>query len=71
MKTKSEVFIYSKASTVKMMCLSFMAVAFLSSCDKSNDDVVTNQSSPKGSQKGQLNGQPITYVKKDGLNFSG
>jgi hypothetical protein len=70
MKTKSQVFIYSKASTVKMMCLSFMAVAFLSSCDKSNDDVVTNQSSPKKSEKDSSMDQPITYVKKDGLNFS-
>ncbi len=68
MKTKSKVFFYSKA----VLCLSFMAAAILSSCDKSNDDLSTNTDQPfqkEEVRKGQLNGQPITYIRKDGKNF--
>ncbi|ASW76009.1 peptidase M12 [Chryseobacterium piperi] len=70
MKTKS-IFFYSKAMTKKMICLSLIA-ATLYSCDKSNDDLdtSTNPSSSKEEiKKGQLNGQSITYIRKDGMNF--
>ncbi|MEE6128912.1 M12 family metallopeptidase [Chryseobacterium arthrosphaerae] len=72
MKTKPSVFFYSKALAVKVMGLSLMTAAFLFSCDKSNDDLMTSpdQASRKEEvRKGQLNGQPVTYIKKDGLNF--
>ncbi|WP_312298358.1 M12 family metallopeptidase [Chryseobacterium sp.] len=72
MKTKPRVFFYSKSLAAKVMGLSLMTAAFLFSCDKSNDDLTTSpdQSSQKEEvRKGQLNGQSITYIKKDGLNF--
>ena len=70
MKTKSE--FYSKVLTAKMFCLGLVTAAILSSCDKSNDDLVTNTaqlSQKEEVKKGQFNGQSITYIKKNGLNF--
>lgn len=72
MKTKPSVFFYSKALAVKVMGLSLMTAAFLFSCDKSNDDLMTSPDQASRNEevrKGQLNGQSITYIKKDGLNF--
>lgn len=41
------------------------------SCDKSNDDLVadSNPSSKEETKEGKLNGQSITYIRKDGKNF--
>ncbi|MCL8535440.1 M12 family metallopeptidase [Chryseobacterium gallinarum] len=65
MKTKPKVLISP------IIFAGYMAVAFLSSCDKNNDDPVINtvQTQKEEIRKGQLNGQPITYVRKDGKNF--
>ncbi|MET3035463.1 M12 family metallopeptidase [Chryseobacterium sp. NRRL B-14859] len=66
MKTKSKVLI------LPMICLSFVAAAFLSSCDKNNDNLVADTDQPSSKEevrKGQLNDQPITYVRKEGKNF--
>ena len=45
----------------------------LTSCSKNNEEITSEAQTnalPSGNvQKGQLNGQPITYIKKDGKNF--
>ncbi|PKF74410.1 M12 family metallopeptidase [Chryseobacterium sp. PMSZPI] len=66
MKKKSNGLLYPKA-------FALLAVLALSSCDKNNEEMTTEATSKptinENVKKGRLNGQDITYIRKDGLNF--
>lgn len=72
MNKKPNSLFYRQILAGKIFFMSFIISVILTSCDKNNDDLATNTDQPSQKQElreGQLNGQPITYVRKDGMNF--
>jgi len=55
------------------MLIIFLIAATFSSCSKNNDEITseaqTNAFNIDNVKKGQLNGQEITYERKNGINF--
>lgn len=62
-----------KGRVQRTVLLSFMMAAALTSCSKSNEEITADAQASavnqENIQQGQLNGQSITYIKKDGKNF--
>lgn len=62
-----------KVLTKKTFLMSLMMAAIVSSCSKSNDEITnetqTNAVNIANLKTGQLNGQEITYERKNGMNF--
>ncbi|AZA80605.1 hypothetical protein C1637_12795 [Chryseobacterium lactis] len=65
--------IYGLFKANKAAFAGFIIFAALTSCSKSNEEITAetqaNALNIESIQKGQLNGQAITYIKKDGKNF--
>ncbi len=59
--------------TGKTVFMSFLIAAIFSSCSKNNEEITseaqTNAFNADNVKKGQLNGQEITYERKNGMNF--
>ncbi|WP_062697804.1 M12 family metallopeptidase [Chryseobacterium indologenes] len=64
---------YQKFSAKKTIFTGFMIAAILTSCSGNNEEPVTevqtNTSNIENIKKGKLNGQTITYERKNGMNF--
>ncbi|GAE66786.1 M12 family metallopeptidase [Chryseobacterium indologenes] len=71
-KKINELFL-QKIPVGKTIFAGLMIATMLTSCSKNNEEITSEAQTnalPSGNvQKGQLNGQPITYIKKDGKNF--
>ncbi|PWN70178.1 hypothetical protein C1631_009310 [Chryseobacterium phosphatilyticum] len=64
---------YQKGRVQRTVLLSFIMAAALTSCSKNNEEITADAQASavnqENIQQGQLNGQSITYIKKDGKNF--
>lgn len=64
---------YKQILTGKTILMSFLMAATISSCSKNNEEITseaqTNAFNANNVKKGQLNGQEITYERKNGMNF--
>lgn len=62
-----------KVITKKTFLMSLVVAAIISSCSKSNDEIATetqtNAMNTANLKRGQLDGQEITYERKNGMNF--
>jgi hypothetical protein len=73
MNKKPNSLFYRQMLTGKTIFMSFIIAATFVSCSKNNEEITSeaqaNASNIENFKKGQLNGQEITYERKDGLNF--
>ncbi|PWN61640.1 M12 family metallopeptidase [Chryseobacterium viscerum] len=73
MNKKPNSLLYRQILTGKTVFMSFIIAATVVSCSKNNEEITSeaqaNASHVENVKKGQLNGQEITYERKDGLNF--
>ncbi|RXM52698.1 MULTISPECIES: M12 family metallopeptidase [unclassified Chryseobacterium] len=73
MNNKTNNLFSQKVFTKKTFLMSLMVAATLSSCSKSNDEMATetqtNSVNTANLKRGQLDGQEITYERKNGMNF--
>ncbi|RQO36843.1 hypothetical protein DBR39_17385 [Chryseobacterium sp. KBW03] len=73
MNKKPNSLLYRQILTGKTVFMSFIIAATFVSCSKNNEEITSeaqaNASNIENFKKGQLNGQEITYERKNGLNF--
>lgn len=72
MNKKMNDLFFPKVCTKKSFLMSVIIAATLFSCSKSNDEIITETHSAmkvENLQTGVLNGQEITYERKNGMNF--
>ncbi|NML71227.1 hypothetical protein HHL23_15660 [Chryseobacterium sp. RP-3-3] len=65
--------LFQKILTKRTVFISFIIAATLASCNKNNEEMMTEAHTTtlhaESIKKGQLEGQTITYERKDGMNF--
>lgn len=65
--------LFQKIGAKRAVFMSLIIVSVLASCSKNNEEMITDAQTTgvlaENIKKGQLNGQSITYEKKDGKNF--
>lgn len=70
---KQNCLFYKQILTGKTVLMSFLMAATISSCSKNNEEIVSEAQTialnADNVKKGQLNGQEITYERKNGMNF--
>jgi hypothetical protein len=73
MNKKPNSLLHRQILTGKTVFMSFIIAATFVSCSKNNEEITSeaqaNASNIENFKKGQLNGQEITYERKNGLNF--
>lgn len=66
-------YLFQKIWTKKMVLMSFFITIMLASCSKNNEEIMeeaqTTSFNANNIKKGQLDGQAITYERRNGMNF--